>query len=288
MWLLIRNSSFICALCLCIAAAPANAIQEDYTRKPTNILHKVNNQIGLSLSGKYFKYEEPGVMKNYSTIPGVEIFARSTADKFYLDGTVSFHSGNAQYDGGMQFITSSGVEVVPYSTKDSYNKLTYLTGRLGYIVDSATDIQIIPAIESGNRIYSMPIDIITKEGKSQATRTTNNFHYAVGIITNVRLNNECVISPEAFIGQVFIGQVTYTWSGNDIFKFFLNDGTYYSLGIKGNYFINNAMSINAAVIYKHYNFGASKNFYLIRGNPLAEPVGINNDFTVGLGVSYHF
>jgi hypothetical protein len=274
------------ALCFCIISPLSFAGQGTSSN---NILDKVNNQFGITASGKYFKYEEAGLMKSYGIMPGIDVFSNNTFGKnFYFAANLGYHAGTSTYDGGIYHISPTTLTIEPYSTKNEKFSVFHTDIKLGYIVHQANNSQLIPYLGIGTRTYrtSTPFpSFVTK-------RTTRNGHYLIGAIYNIAVNDNLVVSPEVSIGSTFGGKVGYDECSNlsnRCYNYDLNDGIYYSLGVKANYFVTDNISVNGAVGYKHYKFGKSKNQHLRQyGYVSSEPKSTNDDFSAGLGLSYHF
>ena len=159
--------------------------------------------------------------------------------------------------------------------------------------------QLIPYIAIGSRTHDVTMAAVPSKGVREDNRITKNSHYLIGAIYNISVTDKFVISPEVAIGRTTGAKVGYkNWGGyanstSNTYNFELEDGEYYNIGVKANYFISDKFSINGSIDYKHYKFGESKNKVTVydwtgRWATYIEPASTNDDFSVGLGLSYHF
>ena len=104
---------FVALLCV---ISPFSFANQQKAASSADILRKINNQAGITVSGKYYKYEEPDFMKFYGTMPGVDMFVSAANNKWYFAYNFLCHIGKTDYDGGLQNAALGTKE--PYFSKN--------------------------------------------------------------------------------------------------------------------------------------------------------------------------
>lgn len=262
----------------------------------SNIFHKYAS---VSLSEKYFQYEEPGFMESYGFMTGVDISLSAVSkNNFYAAGNLSVHYGKSDYNGGIQKAVGDKIVVTDYSTRGKNSSLlTYLDTKFGYNFELSSHLGLIPYLGLSFREYNLKI---AKDGTKlphEDERLTRNGFGAFGLIFNFLARKSFNLSAETSLGISFSPSVSYKnfcYGNTDNCKNFdLENGLYFSASSKAMYLVTDRLSLLANLIYKYYKFGESEKNLMIftqDGKVLLvrEPRSVNYDISLGIGLAYHF
>lgn len=259
---------------------------------------KRSSSVSLSLSEKYFYYEEPSFMKSYGFMTGIDISFSSEREKgFYAEGLISSHFGDSTYHGSIQKLAGDHIEFSPYSTKNkNSSSLIYLDGKFGYGFQPSHSIAIIPYAGLSFRNYTLNISEDVSQSLAKEERVTRNGFYFIGVIFNFIASEHFNVSAETAIGGSTSASVAYKnfCHGNteNCKNFDLEDGLYIQASSQANWFFTDKLNLITSIAYKYYKFGKSKNDLLLitPEGPLKmkEPESVNHDISFGIGLAYHF